>query len=337
MRNRIFNNLIIFLMVLVAVTTSLFCGCNQPTSTDPLEGLSVTPLAADDFLSADGDELKNQNGETVLLNGVNLGGWLHFEGWMDGGGLGYDADGEEIWMNHYAVVTALSDRFGAERTEELLSCYQQNYITEYDLRFIRSLGLNFVRVPFFWTEIMDFEGQIKANAFTQLDWVIEECSKLGMYVLLDLHGAPGGHSNGAVTGGHTDSNEFWTNTTYQQWTIDIWKALANRYKDNPAVYGYDLLNEPMPPDATTPPEADADVPSTTHDIYDMLYDAVREVDDRHIVVLEAFWHCGFLGDPKDSGWENVVYQMHMYHDSDKSERTQLDFANYYINYIKEHK
>lgn len=310
---------------LLALSTVFSAGCGK---TDQ----KYTPLTQADYLTAIGQDLYNAKGEKVLLNGVNLGGWLHFEGWMDGGG-----EYEDKFVNHYAVREYLESRFELEQVEELLETYQQNYITIDDLKYIRSLGLNFVRVPFFWTEILDKTGAVKPNAFDQLDWVIKECSNLGMYVLLDLHGAPGGQSNGAVTGGHTDSNELWTNETYQQWTVLIWQTVANRYKDNYAVYGYDLLNEPIPPDAPNPPDADADVPSTTHDTYDMLYDAVREVDKNHIIVLEAFWHCKFLGDPKDSGWENVVYQMHMYHDSDKTESAQMGFVTYYVDYIKRYK
>lgn len=287
------------------------------------EDVVYDPITAEDYLTAVGQDLYNAKGEKVLLNGVNLGGWLHFEGWMDGGG-----SFEDEYVNHYAVRSYLEKRFSAEQVEELLEVYQSNYITEFDLKYIRSLGLNFVRVPFFWTEILDKDGLVKQNAFDQLDWVTEKCAELGMYVLFDLHGSVGGHSKGCLTGGHLGSNELWTNEQSREWTIKLWQAIARRYKDNPTVYGYDLLNEPMPPE---------DTPITTREMYDILYDAVREVDDKHIIVLEAFWNCEDLGRPEENGWENVVYQAHMYHDADKSTATQFDFAEFHLRYLEEYK
>ncbi|WNH09081.1 cellulase family glycosylhydrolase [Thalassobellus suaedae] len=60
--------------------------------------------------------------------------------------------------------------------------------------------MNMVRVPFYWMEIMYNDGTIKPQGFDQLDWVIAECNSRNMYVILDLHGAPGG-MNGFITSG----------------------------------------------------------------------------------------------------------------------------------------
>lgn len=294
-------------------------GENPDTPADPA-------LRGEDFLHADGQILKNEKGEQVVLQGTNLGGWLHFEGWMDGGG-GIEPN---VWGNHYAVLTALGERFTEEETEELLEIYQTAYITREDLQFIASLGMNFVRIPFFWTEIMDFDGNIRETAFDQLDWAIETCKDLGIYVLLDLHGAPGGHTGGWVTGGHTDSNEFWTNETYQEWTVNIWQTIAARYENEPTVCGYGLLNEPVPPDGTEYANAE-------REMYDMLYKAVREIDQRHIIVMGAFYNFDQLGSPHVNGWKNVVYETHHYDDADKSAENQNNFMAGQLAYIDTYK
>lgn len=283
-------------------------------------------LQAKDFLHAEGQVLKNENGEEVVLQGTNLGGWLHFEGWMDGGG-GIEKD---VWGNHHAVLEALGARFTDEEIEELLEIYQTAYITQEDFVFIASLGLNFVRIPFFWTEILDAEGNIRTNAFDQLDWAIDTCKELGMYVLLDLHGAPGGHTGGWVTGGHTDSNEFWTNETYQAWTVKIWQTIAARYQDEAAVCGYGLLNEPVPPEG-------AEHENDERKMYDMLYRAVREIDTRHIVVMGAFYNFDQLGSPHINGWKNVVYETHHYDDANKSAENQNNFMAGQLSYIQNYK
>lgn len=300
--------------------TTACVGTNDNNSSS--EDSSSTPvydaITEQDFLTANGQVLQNANGETLQLRGTNFGGWLHLEGWMDGGGDN---------NNHFATISALRDRFSEEETQALLETYQNAFITEKDVDNVYNLGLNMVRVPFFWTEILDKEGQILPYAFNQLDWVIEKCKERGMYVLLDLHGAPGGHSSGWLTGGHSGSNELWTNETYQQWTVNIWQALATRYKDEPAVCGYGLLNEPVPPENT---------PITTAEMYDMLYDTVRAIDDKHAIFMGAFFNFDALGSPKSNGWENVVYETHHYDDGNKSAENQQNFVSGTLSYLHQY-
>ena len=276
------------------------------------------PITAEDFLTANGTVLQNENGETVQLRGTNFGGWLHLEGWMDGGGDN---------NNHRATITALRERFTEEQTQSLLEVYQNAFITEEDVENVYNLGLNMIRVPFFWTEILDEQGQVLPHAFDQLDWVIEECKQRGMYVLLDLHGAPGGHSSGWLTGGHTGSNELWTSETYQAWTRTIWETIATRYKDEAAVCGYGLLNEPVPPE---------DTPITTAEMYDMLYRSVRAIDDKHAIFMGAFFNFDALGSPADNDWVNVVYETHHYDDGNKSTENQQNFVSGTLSYLRQY-
>ncbi len=276
-------------------------------------------LTAEDFLTANGSSLYNAKGEEVQLRGTNFGGWLHMEGWMDGGG------GQN---NHHAVLTALRARFTEEQTQALLEIYQDAFIQESDVENVYNLGLNMIRVPFFWTEILDEDGEILPTAFDQLDWLIAQCKKRGMYVLLDLHGTPGGHTLGWLTGGHTGSNELWTNPTSQAWTVKIWEALANRYKDEPAVCGYGLLNEPVPPD---------DSPISIAQMYDKLYRAIRVIDDKHTIVMGAFFNFDALGSPEVNGWTNVMYETHHYDDGNKTAENQQNFVWGTLGYLHSYK
>ncbi len=307
-------------------------GDNDSTTTPPADDEGETPappteeergpITAEDFLSVNRRIIVNQNGEEVLLKGTNFGGWLHFEGWMDGGG-GIE---ENVWGNHYAALTALRERFTDEQVEELLQVYQTAFIQESDFDYVASLGLNLVRIPFFWTEIMDYDGNVRETAFDQLDFAVNECRERGMYILLDLHGAPGGHSGGWTTGGHTDSNELWTNETYQAWTVKIWEAIATHYKDEPAIYGYGLLNEPVLPEEGSP--------ISIKDMYDKLYKVVRAIDQKHIIVMGAFFNFDTLGSPHLNGWKNVVYETHHYDTSeDYAPSRQNYFAIEQLGYI----
>jgi len=145
---------------------------------------------------------------------------------------------------------------------------------------------------------------------------IDECTKKGLYVILDMHGAVGYQSDAPHSGkgnscGLFDQNE--QGEKYRTLTKELWSAIASRYKDEPCVAMYDLLNEPM-----------CDVEATevqrrinNEYIYSMLYDTVRGADENHIITVEGIWTPFALPKLKlAKGWNNVVYQVHFYQKSD---------------------
>ncbi len=215
----------------------------------------------------------------------------------------------------FTVRNSLILRFGEQQTDSLLDVYQENWITTTDLDSIQNLGMNMVRIPVYWMEFMKNDGSIKPNGFDQIDWVVNECSSRNMYVIIDLHGAPGG-INGFITSGQAFFNEYWESTYYQNLTIDIWKAIAQRYKDNPTVAAYDLLNEPLSTDQQQYP---------IHYFYNQLYQEVRAIDPDHIISIGAFPGFDFVVDPSYYGWENVLYQVHHYNEDKTNYASQNGF------------
>ena len=219
------------------------------------------------------------------------------------------------------VVDKLTERFGEEKAYELMNTYMDNWITEYDLDQIKAMGFNSVRVPFWYRnfyyddngrKILDKDGNWD---FSRLDWVVEECSKRGIYVVLDMHGAVGYQSD-APHNGKLDSCHLYDKTEqgekYRRLTTELWTAIAERFKGNPAVAMYDLLNEPG---------CEVEKPGITRrinneEMYSILYDAVRAVDGDHIITLECIWTAAALPHAWVKGWKNVVYQVHFYQNSD---------------------
>lgn len=278
------------------------------------------------FLKVVGTEIRNRSGEgdVVALHGINLGGWLLREGWMDP--IGYDYKSSSPFMDDHGSRSLMIERFGEEETDRLLEYYQKVYIQASDLDTIKKLGMNFVRVPVYWEVLLNREGLLKDKAFDRLDWLISECAKRNLYVMIDLHGAPGGHSDGYQTGGWLGSNELWTSQQYLEWTIQIWQAIAGRYRGNATVMGYDLLNEPVANPAGS---------FTNVSMYDILYQAVRETDPEHIIILGAFYNMDYLCDPAEYGWTNVIYQTHHYmSDRRYDEAAQRAFMEGQLNYVK---
>lgn len=272
----------------------------------------VTGFTQEDFLTTKGTKIYNAKGEKITLKGVNLGAWMIFEDWL----CPYqDAD------DHYSVLTILEDRFGKEKANELMKTYQRNWITEYDLDNIKSMGFNCVRVPFWYrnfyyddngTKILDENGQWD---FSMLDWVVEECSKREIYVILDMHGTVGYQSDAPHSGkgksvGLYDKTE--QGERYRVLTDELWTAIASRFNGNPAVAMYDLMNEPS---------CDCTYSAVRRRInneteYDRLYKTVRGVDKNHIITMECIWTALALPNATLKGWKNVVYQVHFYNNSD---------------------
>lgn len=245
------------------------------------------------MLHTEGVNIVNAQGKTVLLRGVNMGGWLVQEAWMN-------LTNAPSQSEAFAV---LDERFGREIREHLFDVYEDNYLSEQDFDRIKALGMNVVRLPFAWWNILGDDGTLKENAFERLDWFVDCCAKRGLYVILDLHAARGSQNaqdnSGDITGCH-----LWEVPEYQEQTIYLWAQVAEHFKGNPAVAAYDLLNEPGGVLKMTG--------KMQWDFFDRLYEAIRAVDPEHIIMMESCWNPENLPAPSEYGWENVVYQYHWY-------------------------
>ena len=271
----------------------------------------ITGFTSEDFLTTKGQNIVNQKGEKVQLKGVNLGAWMIWEGWL----CPYEDD-----LDHYTVLEVLTERFGEEKAYELFNTYMDNWITEYDLDEIKKMGFNCVRVPFWFRnfyyddngrKILDDNGEWD---FSRLDWVVSECSERELYVVLDMHGAVGYQSD-APHNGKKGSVGLYADTEqgerYRELTDELWTAIALRFKDEPAVAMYDLLNEPM----CDVEAGEIERRINNEMIYSRLYDTIRAVDDKHIITMEAIWTAIALPMAWAKGWNNVVYQVHFYNNS----------------------
>lgn len=259
------------------------------------------------FLKAVDHEIRDNHGQgdAIYLRGVNLGGWLLFEGWqtpMDAGSLPDD----------WSVREVLTERFGAEMGNSLIASYQDAWITETDLDYIAALGFNVIRLPFWYRNLQEEDGSPRNNGFEKIDWLVANAWKRRIYVILDFHGVPGGQSEHQETGRVRNKSDFWNEENIQR-SIQIWQEVATHFKDNPGVAAYDLINEP-----TGAPSRDV-----LWNVYKSIYEAIRSIDHDHVITLEGCWSgqvdgksldwgLDVLPDPRNFGWTNVVYQMHAY-------------------------
>jgi aryl-phospho-beta-D-glucosidase BglC (GH1 family) len=279
-------------------------------------------IVSSDFLRVSGTNLVNEKEEVVALRGTNLGGWLIQECWM------CPVNGvDRQWANLDSINALKSRGFSDEEILELYNTYQDNWVTETDFDELREMGVNCIRIPFWYRNFMKDdngnywnEEDVDNNpGFKRLDWAIEQASKRGMYVILDMHGCPGGqmmdHCCGTLV-----KNELYDSHKYRQIMEDLWVKIAERYKDNPVVAAYDIMNEPQnnrgyKGENSWDPDS-AEAVSRTVSVYDQMIKAIRRVDPNHVITIEAIWVMNNLPNPKDYGWTNMMYQMHFY-DTDK--------------------
>lgn len=221
--------------------------------------------------TADG-RLVDGAGRPVLLRGVGLGGWLLPEGYMWRLGPGAQSPRE--------IEALVSRLVGPRQAEEFWRGYRDAFVTEADIARIAAAGLDHVRVPINARVVQDEGGEPIDEGYALLDRVIGWARRHGLTVLLDLHGAPGGQ-----TGTNIDDSrglpELFLDRRYRDLTVRLWTDLATRYADEPAVLGYDLLNEPLPNDWQHRHPEDLVA------LYRDLTAAIRAVDDRHLIQYEG--------------------------------------------------
>jgi aryl-phospho-beta-D-glucosidase BglC (GH1 family) len=262
---------------------------------------SHVALAQLSMLHQSGRNIVNASGQTVVLKGMNLGGFMVMEPWMcpaDSGGL----------PDTYSIIQELDNRFGVAEEQTLMRDYQQAWITTQDFVNMKNAGFNVIRVPVWWGNFYPIANVSnsgwRSDAFTELDWVISQAAAQGIYTIVDMHGVVGGESTSDDTG-QENQNQYWTNSNDQGNTAYMMWEIANHYNGNPNVAGYDLINEPM----------NAPSDSAVISAYASLYTTVRSADASHIVIIEGTfdqWDWAMLPNPSSEGWSNVVYEMHEY-------------------------
>jgi endoglucanase len=262
---------------------------------------AAAPADAPGWIATRGTEFVDAEGRPVILRGCNLGNWLLLEMWM----LAID---EDVFPDQHSFEANLTTRFGEAEKDRLMELYRASWITPRDFELVRSFDFNVVRLPFNHRLVEDpaAPGTCQEAGLAWLDRAIAMAEAAGLHLILDMHGVPGGQSIDHPTG-RVGQNRLWSDPDCVRRTAALWRAIAHRYRDRPAVAGYDLINEPYS-------DMKTDVRPQLKPIFEAIYRAIREVDDRHIVFAPApLWggH-GCYGDPHEQGWTNVAFTEHHY-------------------------
>lgn len=271
------------------------------------------------FIGVKGKEIILPDGKPFIMRGTNLGNWLMPEGYM----FKFNKTNSPKLINE-----AITELLGPAEASKFWDTYLHAYVQESDIHYLKSIGVNSIRIPFNY-RLFTNEDYLGANdtnrGFELLDKVIGWCKKEGIYVILDMHAAPAGQTGDNIDDGY--GYPFLFKSERDQYKCAaIWKKIADHYKNETTVIGYDLLNEPI----ATYFDASEFNPYL-EPVFKKITAEIRKVDKNHIIILGgAQWDSNFkpFGQPFDP---KLVYQFHKYWTKPTKEVIQdyIDFRDKY--------
>lgn len=250
-----------------------------------------------------GKKIINSKGDEVILKGVGLGGWMLQEGYMMNSNGAADTQHEFIEKLNLLV--------GEEETNKFYTNWRKNFVTKRDIDSIAKWGFNSVRLAMHYNlftkpiedEPVAGENTWLTTGFEMVDELLTWCEENKIYLILDLHAAPGGQGkDAAISDYDADKPSLWESEENKNKTVALWGKLAERYKGKEWIGGYDLINE-------INWQLNG---SVIRDLYVKITNAIRAHDSNHILFIEGNWFANdFSGltPPWDS---NLVYSFHKY-------------------------
>jgi len=278
--------------------------------------LLAFPAMGRGFLKAEGRHIVDGNGDRVLLRGMGLGGWMLQEGYM----LELSQFGTQR-----VILSEIEKLIGPEKTRAFHAAWLDNHTTKADIDAMKAWGFNSVRLPMHYglytlpVEQEPVPGQHTwlEDGFRRTDQLLAWVKANDMVLILDLHAAPGGQGNDLnISDRDPDKPSFWDDPANQDKAIALWAKLAERYRDEPHIGGYDLVNEPNwgfadKSDRNGCAEK-GNVP--LREFLVRATRAIREVDRNHIVFLAGnCWGNNYEGVFDEGLWDdNLVISFHRY-------------------------
>ncbi|HNS16694.1 MAG TPA: carbohydrate-binding protein [Bacteroidales bacterium] len=273
-----------------------------------------TGSSAQGFLHAGGKYIYDGNGNAVILRGVGTGNWLLNEGYM--------MKTADFAGTHTQFRTKLTQTIGEQNTAIYYETWLDNHFTRRDVDSMKVWGFNSVRVAmhYKWLTLPIEEEPVAGqdtwleDGFVRIDSLLAWCSDNEMYLILDLHGAPGGQGQDRnISDYDPDFPSLWESAENRRKTVALWQKLAERYAGEPWIGGYDLINEP-----------NWDLPNGTllRQTYVSITNAIREVDQDHMIIIEGNWFANDYTGLTPPWDDNMVCSFHKYWNYNTQESIQ---------------
>ena len=279
-----------FIVILISMLCMISCSGN------------TDKVSENDFMRIDGQHLITPDGERFFIKGTNLGCWLNPEGYMFG----------FTWASSPRLINRMfCELVGPDRTAEFWKRFKDNYITKADIEFIASCGANTIRIPFNYRLFTDedYMGLTSdQDGFERMDAAIEWCKEYGLYVILDMHDAPGGQTGDNIEDSYRYPWLFQSEKN-QKLFYDKWTRITEHYRNETAILGYELMNEPIAPYFKNMEELNTKfLPLCKETVT-----RIREVDPNHIIIIGApQWNTNFKPVTDWSFDNKIMFTCHRY-------------------------
>jgi aryl-phospho-beta-D-glucosidase BglC (GH1 family) len=284
-----------------------------PLSTPVRAPVSSTPSKG--FVRADGERIVDGNGNNLILRGQGLGGWMLQEPYQM---LTVEAAPKGQWQ----MFQKIEQTVGTAGLEQYHRAWLDNWCTYEDVEELKASGFNSIRVALHYNlfTLPIEEEPVRGrdtwiqDGFDRLDLLLEWCQREKIYLILDLHAAPGGQGRNSAINDYDDSKpSMWEDEENVRKSIALWAKWAARYKDNTWIAGYDLLNEPnWGFEPGHPNGCSEQTNKPLKNFYDRAIEAIRKVDKNHIIYING--NC--WGNNHKGMWPfadtNIALSLHRY-------------------------
>jgi hypothetical protein len=260
----------------------------------------------------------------VILRGIGLGGWMLQEPYM--------LNMSSFVKTQHGIKSKIQGLIGTHNTDTFYTAWLADHMRKIDVDSLAAFGFNSIRLPMhynlFTLSIQDepVPGQNTwlTEGFELVDSLLAWCTENHVYLILDLHAAPGGQGHdSAICDYDARYPSLWEDTNNRSKTVSLWKKLAERYKNEEWIGGYDLINE-----------TNWTLPSNNlllKNLYVEITDSIRDVDTNHIIFIEGNWFANdFTG--LTPPWDNnMAYSFHKYwsYNNQSSIQWALNIRNTY--------
>ncbi len=285
-------------------------------------------------IKVSGTKFVDATGAEFLPRGLAPGEWHNIESYMIGLNL---PSGDSPGLGQTELRSSLVIGMGQAATDQFFATWDANVVNADDVAEWATWGVNSVRLPINYHDLSSADGTYIEAGFQVIDTFIGWCKTNHIYVIVDLHSAPGAQ-NCEEDGDSPDGMaHLWKEpATYRQWTIDLWQTIAKRYATETTVMGYDFFDEPY--DTESDGSFSGGTANVLLPMYKDLTTAVRAVDPNHILFIEGSYFSTIDSSGSPNGFDGLTtpwddqmaYSFHEYVDLSTDANLTQTLLNKYI-------
>lgn len=282
-----------------------------------LNKITVEKHNSGNYLHASGTQIVDGSGANFLIKGIGTGNWMIQEGYM--------MQSSDVAPTQHEFRDKLIATIGHDRTNQFYDKWLANHFRKIDVDSMAAWGFNTVRVAmhYLWFTLPIEDEPVAGQntwldkGFVMMDSLLKWCGDNNMYLILDMHGTPGGQGKNADISDYDPSKpSLWESEDNKNKLVALWKKLAERYKNEPWIGGYDMINETNWDFENSGNINGCACNSNTPllDMHKRIIDAIRTVDNNHIVFVSGnCWGGNYNGmDALASYDSNLAYTFHKY-------------------------